>query len=136
MKFATKAIRAGQEPDSTTGAVIVPIYQSANFVFKEVGKPNAFEYSRSGNPTRSAYEKCLAVLEEAKFGIAFGSGMAAVDAAISILRPGDHVVSSEIFTAVRSGCLKASPNRAASGFRMWTAPGRKRLKRRLKRARR
>lgn len=95
MKFATKAIRAGQEPDSTTGAVIVPIYQSANFVFKEVGKPNAFEYSRSGNPTRSAYEKCLAVLEEAKFGIAFGSGMAAVDAAISILRPGDHVVSSE-----------------------------------------
>ena len=95
MKFATKAIRAGQEPDPTTGAVIVPIYQSANFVFKGVGKPSAFEYSRSGNPTRSAYEKCLAALEEAQFGLTFGSGMAAVDAAISILRPGDHVVSSE-----------------------------------------
>ena len=95
MKFATKAIRAGQEPDPTTGAVIVPIYQSANFVFKDVGKPSAFEYSRSGNPTRSAYEKCLAALEEAQFGLTFGSGMAAVDAAISILRPGDHVVSSE-----------------------------------------
>lgn len=95
MKFATKAIRVGQEPDPTTGAVIVPIYQSANFVFKDVGQPNAFEYSRSGNPTRSAYEKCLAALEEAQYGLAFGSGMAAVDAALSILRPGDHVVSSE-----------------------------------------
>lgn len=95
MNFSTKAIRAGQEPDPATGAVIVPIYQCANFVFKDVGKPNAFEYSRSGNPTRSAYEKCLAALEEAQFGLAFGSGMAAVDAAISILRPGDHVVSSE-----------------------------------------
>ena len=95
MKFATKAIRVGQEPDPSTGAVIVPIYQCANFVFKDVGKPSAFDYSRSGNPTRSAYEKCLAALEEAQYGLAFGSGMAAVDAAISILRPGDHVVSSE-----------------------------------------
>jgi len=94
MKFATKAIRVGQEPDPSTGSVIVPIYQSANFVFKDVGKPNAFEYSRSGNPTRKALETCLAALEEAKYGLAFGSGMAAVDAAISILRPGDHIVSS------------------------------------------
>jgi cystathionine beta-lyase/cystathionine gamma-synthase len=75
--------------------VITPIYQTVNFVFKGVGRPNAFEYSRSGNPTRTAYEKCLASLEEAKHGLAFGSGMAAVDAAISILRPGDHIVSSE-----------------------------------------
>lgn len=95
MKFATKAIRIGQEPDPTTGAVIVPIYQCANFAFKDVGKPNAFEYSRSGNPTRSAYEKCLAALEEGQYGLAFGSGMAAVDAAISILKPGDHIISSE-----------------------------------------
>lgn len=94
MKFATKAIRVGQEPDPTTGSVIVPIYQSANFVFKDVGKPNTFEYSRSGNPTRKALETCLAALEEAQYGLAFGSGMAAVDAAISILRPGDHIVSS------------------------------------------
>lgn len=95
MKFATKAIREGQQPDPATGAVITPIYQTVNFVFKGVGKPNAFEYSRSGNPTRTAYEKCLASLEEARHGLAFGSGMAAIDAAISILRPGDHVVSSE-----------------------------------------
>ncbi|MDD5133888.1 MAG: PLP-dependent aspartate aminotransferase family protein [Phycisphaerae bacterium] len=95
MKFATKAIREGQQPDPTTGAVIVPIYQTANFAFKGVGKPNLFEYSRSGNPTRSAFEKCLASLEEAKYGLAFSSGMAAVDAAISILRHGDHVISSE-----------------------------------------
>lgn len=94
MKFATTAIRAGQEPDPSTGSVIVPIYQSANFVFKDVGKPNAFEYSRSGNPTRKALETCLAALEEAQYGLAFGSGMAAVDAALSILRPGDHIVSS------------------------------------------
>ncbi len=95
MKFATKAIRVGQEPDPTTGAVNVPIYQTANFVFREVGQPNAFEYSRSGNPTRSAYETCLAALEEGQYGLAFGSGMAAVDAALSVLRPGDHIVSSE-----------------------------------------
>jgi cystathionine gamma-lyase len=95
MHFATKAIRSGQEPDPTTGSVIVPIYQTVNFVFEDVGKPGEFEYSRSGNPTRSAYEKCLASLEEAKYGMAFSSGMAAVDAALSILRPGDHVVSSE-----------------------------------------
>ncbi len=95
MKFATKAIRVGQEPDPTTGAVNVPIYQTANFVFKGLGQPSAFEYSRSGNPTRTAYETCLASLEEARYGLAFGSGMAAVDAALSILRPGDHLVSSE-----------------------------------------
>jgi cystathionine gamma-lyase len=95
MKFSTKAIREGQQPDPATGAVITPLYQSVNFVFKGVGKPNAFEYSRSGNPTRTAYEKCLASLEEAKHGLAFSSGMAAIDAAISFLRPGDHVVSSE-----------------------------------------
>lgn len=96
MKFATKAIRVGQQPDPVTGAIITPIYQSVNYVFHDVGKPNNFEYSRSGNPTRTAYEKCLASLEEAEYGLAFGSGMAAVDAAISILRPGDHVISSKI----------------------------------------
>lgn len=95
MRFATKAIRAGQRPDPTTGAVIVPIYQSANFVFKGVGQPNAFEYSRTSNPTRKAFEECLAALEEGKHGLAFSSGMAAVDAALSMLRPGDHVISSE-----------------------------------------
>lgn len=94
MRFATKAIRVGQSPDPTTGSINVPIYQTANFVFDEIGKPHGYEYSRSANPTRSALEQCLASLEEAQFGIAFSSGMAAVDAACSILRPGDHVISA------------------------------------------
>lgn len=95
MKFATKAIRVGQSPDPTTGSINVPIYQTANFVFDEIGKPHGYEYSRSGNPTRTALEQCLASLEEARFGLSFSSGMAAIDAACSILRPGDHVVAAK-----------------------------------------
>ncbi len=95
MKFSTKAIRVGQDPEKATGSVVVPIYQTVNFAFQDIGKHKGFEYSRSGNPTRTAYEKCLASLEEGKFGLAFGSGLAAEDAVLSILRPGDHVVSSE-----------------------------------------
>jgi len=84
----------GQPPDPATGAIVAPIYQTVNFVFEDIGRPRAYEYSRSANPTRSALEECLAGLEEAKFGLAFGSGMAAADAVLSLLRPGDHVVSS------------------------------------------
>jgi cystathionine beta-lyase/cystathionine gamma-synthase len=94
MKFATKAIRMGQAPDAATGAIVVPIYQTVNFVFDDIGRPHGFEYSRSANPTRSALEQCLASLEEAAYGLAFGSGMAAIDAVLSFLRPGDHVVAS------------------------------------------
>ena len=94
MRFATKAIRVGQPPDPSTGSIIVPIYQTVNFVFDEVGKHRGYEYSRSANPTRTALEECLASLEEARYGLSFGSGMAAEDAVLSILRPGDHVVSS------------------------------------------
>jgi cystathionine beta-lyase/cystathionine gamma-synthase len=94
MRFSTKAIRAGQQPDPTTGSIVPPVYQAVNFVFDDVGRPHGFEYSRSANPTRTALEQCLASLEEARFGLAFGSGMAAVDAVLSILRPGDHVVST------------------------------------------
>ncbi len=95
MKFATKAIRVGQPTDPVTGSIITPIYQTVNFVFDEIGKPHNYEYSRSGNPTRTALEQCLASLEEAKHGLAFASGMAAVDAVCSVLRPGDHVVSAK-----------------------------------------
>jgi cystathionine gamma-lyase len=94
MKFATKAIRAGQSPDPTTGAVIVPIHPSVNYVFKEIDVPSAFEYSRTANPTRMALETCLAALENAAHGMSFSSGMAAADAVLSILKPGDHVVSA------------------------------------------
>lgn len=95
MRFSTKAIRVGQQPDPTTGSIIVPVYQTVNFTFRDVGQPHAYEYSRSANPTRTALEQCLAALEEARFGLAFSSGMAAVDAVLSLLRPGDHVVSAE-----------------------------------------
>jgi len=95
MRFSPKAIRVGQQPDPTTGAIVPPVYQAVNFVFDDVGRPHGFEYSRSGNPTRTALEQCLASLEEARHGLAFGSGMAAVDAVLSILRPGDHVVSAQ-----------------------------------------
>ena len=95
MRFSTKAIRVGQAPDPTTGSIAVPIYQSVNFIFDDVGRPRGYEYSRSANPTRTALEQCVASLEEAKHGLAFASGMAAVDAVLSLVRPGDHVVSSE-----------------------------------------
>lgn len=94
MKFATKAIRVGQTPEAATGAVVVPIYQTVNFAFQDVGQHRGYEYTRSGNPTRTAFEQCLASLEEARFGVAFGSGSAATEAVLSILRPGDHVVAS------------------------------------------
>jgi len=95
MRFSTKAIRVGQQPDPATGSIVVPVYQTVNFIFDDVGRPHGYEYSRSANPTRAALEQCLAALEEARFGLAFGSGMAAVEAVLSLLRPGDHVVSAE-----------------------------------------
>lgn len=93
MKFETKAIRVGQKIDPTTGAVIVPIYQSTTYAFHNVGEPRQFEYTRSGNPTRHAYETCLASLECGEHCITYSSGMAATDAALAILEPGDNVVS-------------------------------------------
>ena len=95
MRFATRAVRIGQPPDPATGSVIVPIYQTVNFVFDDIGRPHGYEYSRSANPMRTALEQCLASLEEARFGLAFSSGMAAADAVLSLLRPGDHVVASK-----------------------------------------
>jgi cystathionine beta-lyase/cystathionine gamma-synthase len=94
MKFATKAIHSGQEADPATGATIVPIYQTATFTQQEIGRHKGYEYSRTGNPTRAALEQCLAALDEAKYGLAFASGMAATAAALSILRPGDHIVAA------------------------------------------
>jgi cystathionine beta-lyase/cystathionine gamma-synthase len=73
MKFSTRAIHVGQEPDPATGATIVPIYQTSTYTQEEVGRHKGFEYSRTGNPTRAAYEKCLASLEDAKFGLAFAT---------------------------------------------------------------
>ncbi|AUS81071.1 cystathionine gamma-synthase [Actinoalloteichus sp. AHMU CJ021] len=92
--FATRAIHAGQDPDPRTGSVIVPIHATSTYAQDGVGGlRGGYEYSRTGNPTRSALEECLAALEGARHGRAFASGMAATDTALrTILRPGDHVV--------------------------------------------
>lgn len=93
MKFATKAIHAGQEPDPTTGAVMTPIYQTSTYWQKSPGEHKGYEYSRGTNPTRKALEDCLAALENCKFGLAFSSGMGATDAVLRLLKPGDEVIT-------------------------------------------
>ena len=95
MKFATKAIHAGQEADPSTGAVITPIFQTATYAQAGLGEHKGFEYSRTSNPTRTALEACMAALEGGKFGLAFASGMAAESAILSLLSSGDHIVSCD-----------------------------------------
>jgi cystathionine gamma-synthase len=90
--FETRAIHAGQEPDATTGAVVPPISLATTFAQRAVGEHRGYEYARTGNPTRSALEACLASLEGAANGIAFASGMAAEDALLRTLSPGDHLI--------------------------------------------
>src|SRR5437588_11937818 len=95
MKFATKAIHAGQEPDPSTGSIMTPIYQTATYAQAGLGEHKGFEYSRTSNPTRAALEACIAALEEGAYGLAFASGMAAESAILSLLSAGDHVVSCD-----------------------------------------
>jgi cystathionine gamma-lyase/cystathionine beta-lyase/cystathionine gamma-lyase/homocysteine desulfhydrase len=95
MRFSTIAIHAGQEPDATTGAVSVPIYQTSTYAQEGLGKHKGFEYARTQNPTRMALEKNLAALEGGKACYAFASGMAAINATMSLLAAGDHVVVSD-----------------------------------------
>lgn len=92
-KIETLAIHAGQHPDPSTGAIMTPIYQSSTYVQEAVGKTKGYEYSRTGNPTRTALEKCLAALESAKYGLAFSSGMAATDVLLRMFNPGDHILA-------------------------------------------
>jgi len=94
MKFATKAIHAGQHPDPSTGAVMTPIYQTSTYAQRAPGDHQGYEYSRGTNPTRKALEDCLAALENAKFGLAFSSGMGATDAVMKLLQPGDEVITN------------------------------------------
>jgi cystathionine beta-lyase/cystathionine gamma-synthase len=93
MKFETQVIHAGQMPDSATGAVMTPIYQTSTYAQERIGKTRGYEYSRTGNPTRTALEASLAALEQAEYGLAFASGMAATDAIMRLLAPGSHVLA-------------------------------------------
>ncbi len=92
MKFETKAIHAGQAPDPSTGAVIVPVFQTSTYQQEAIGKHKGYEYSRTGNPTRTALETCLAELEEGRHGLAFASGVAATAAVFSLFEKGAHLV--------------------------------------------
>ena len=93
MQFETACIHAGQPPDPATGAVMTPIYQTSTYVQDGVGKHRGYDYARTGNPTRTALETCLATLEGGRFGLAFASGMAAIDTVLHLLKPGDHVLA-------------------------------------------
>ncbi|TDH20902.1 cystathionine gamma-synthase [Segetibacter sp. 3557_3] len=93
MKFATKVIHAGTEPDPSTGAIMTPIYQTSTYVQAAPGKHKGYEYARSQNPTRKALEDALAAIENGKFGLCFSSGVAATDAVIKLLAPGDEVIA-------------------------------------------
>ena len=111
MKFSTKAVHAGVEPDPSTGAIMTPIYQTSTYVQKSPGDHQGFEYSRTQNPTRFALQDSIAALENAKHGLVFGSGLAAIDAVIKLLKPGDEVISGNdlyggtyrIFTKIFEG---------------------------------
>ncbi len=93
MKFATKAIHAGQEPDPTTGAVMTPIYQTSTFWQESPGKHQGYGYARGKNPTRTALQGCIAALENGKHALCFSSGMGAIDAVVKLLKPGDEVIT-------------------------------------------
>lgn len=95
MKFGTKCIHAGVEPDPSTGAIMTPIYQTSTFVQEYPGKHKGFAYARGKNPTRQQLERNLAALENAKHGLCFSSGMGAIDAVIKLLTPGDEVITGD-----------------------------------------
>ncbi len=94
-KFGTRAIHAGQSPDPTTGAIMTPIYATSTYVQESPGVHKGFEYSRSHNPTRFAYERCVADLEGGARGFAFASGLAAMATMLELLDAGDHVIAND-----------------------------------------
>src|SRR5258706_2337130 len=94
MKLSTKFIHAGAEPDPSTGAIMTPIFQTSTYVQSAPGKHKGYEYARSQNPTRKALEEALAIIENGKYGLAFSSGVAATDAVIKLLEPGDEVIAA------------------------------------------
>jgi cystathionine beta-lyase/cystathionine gamma-synthase len=95
VKIATSCVHAGHEPDEATGAVTVPIYATSTYAYRRFGEHRGWEYSRTGNPTRSALERAMAELEGGADGIAFASGLAAIDAITDLLEPGDHIVAAD-----------------------------------------
>jgi len=95
MKFDTKVLHAAIKPDPVTGSILPPLHQTATYVLEEVGKDKGFDYTRSANPTRQMMEEHLAALDSGKYGVAYSSGMAAVDSCLKLLKAGDHVICSD-----------------------------------------
>jgi cystathionine beta-lyase/cystathionine gamma-synthase len=93
--FETRAVHAGQEPDPSTGAVMTPLYTSSTYKQSSPGVHQGFDYSRSGNPTRKAFEDCMTSLEDGIAGFGFSSGVAAISACVELLKPGDHVIAMD-----------------------------------------
>ena len=93
MKFDTKVIHAGMEPDPSTGAIMTPIYQTSTYVQSAPGQNKGYEYARSQNPTRKVLEEAVAAIENGRYGLCFSSGVAATDAVIKLLEPGDEVIA-------------------------------------------
>ena len=92
MKFDTKVIHAAIKPDPDTGSIVTPIHQTATYVMEQVGQDKGYDYTRSANPTREIMEDHLAALDNGTYGIAFASGMAAIDSCLKLLKAGDHII--------------------------------------------
>ena len=120
--LSTRAIHAGQAPDKTTGAIMVPIYASSTYVQKSPGEHMGYEYSRTKNPTRTAYEECVASLESGNYGFAFASGMAAADTILSLLNIGDEVIAiDDLYGGTRRLFEKFKKNKSGLSFRFLAA---------------
>src|SRR2546428_11876000 len=117
LKFATRAIHAGQTPDPATGAVITPIYATSTYAQESPGKHKGLDYGRSHNPTRYAYERCVADLEGGKHGFAFSSGMAATGTVLELLDSGAHVVAlDDLYGGGRRPFLRGRPRPPRAGL--------------------
>jgi cystathionine gamma-lyase len=95
LAFATRVIHAGQKPDPSTGAIMPPIYATSTYVQQSPGVHQGYEYSRTQNPTRQAYERCIADLESGAFGLAFASGMAATGTLLELVDSGSHIIAMD-----------------------------------------
>src|SRR5215208_247759 len=116
MKLGTKFIHAGVEPDPTTGAIMTPIYQTSTYVQEAPAQHKGYEYARSQNPTRTALEAAFAAIENGKYGLAFSSGVAATDAVIKLLKPGDEVIAAVICMEEHTDCSAKYLRNSALSF--------------------
>ena len=118
--FSTLAVHAGVEPDPSTGAIMTPVYMTSTYVQDGIGQHKGYEYSRSSNPTRDVLEAAFAALEGGQHGLTFSSGLAAIDAVLMTLKPGDEVIAGDDSTEAPAGCLRPTMHPSASSSILWT----------------